>query len=53
MLQPRAATRVKMFTKERLDGHRAPGQTYEGLILEMLQLWEEVVGDGYSGRAFL
>lgn len=31
---------LKQRTKTRLDRHRAPGQSYEGFMCQMLDLWE-------------
>jgi hypothetical protein len=35
-------------TKDRLLGHKAPGQSYNGFIIQLLQKWE--TGDGKKPR---
>ena len=31
---------LKMFTKDKLDKNRAPGQCYDGFICQLIDLWE-------------
>ena len=41
---------VTKDTKERLDKEKAPGQSYNGFICQLIQRWEEGhVNRGYSG----
>jgi hypothetical protein len=32
-------------TKEKLDENRAPGQCYNGFICQLIDLWEERIGE--------
>lgn len=41
MQAERSTIGIKRSTKNKLDSYRVPGQTYEGIILEMIDLWEE------------
>ena len=52
MLEPRTTIGVKRSTKEMLDSCRAPGQTYEGFIQEMLGLWEEAGGSRRGQKSY-
>ena len=40
---PRKRTTIglKMATKDKLDGNRAPGQCYDGFICQLVDLWEK------------
>jgi hypothetical protein len=49
-LSPRTTVGLKKTTKARLDGNRAPGQSYDGFLSQMVELWEEVAErNGYLG----
>lgn len=39
--QPDSIIRVKAKTKERLEELRHPGQSYDGVMEEILNFWEE------------
>ncbi len=36
---------IKRMTKARLDKNRAPGQSYEGFLYQLIDLWERVKGE--------
>jgi len=42
--------RVKIETKERLDKQRRPGQSYDGLFCELLDILERVYGSKQKRR---
>jgi hypothetical protein len=37
----RSTIGLRVSTKEKLDQNRAPGQCYDGFILQLVGLWEE------------
>ena len=37
---------VKQSTKSRLDKSRAPGQCYDGFVIQMINLWEKHRNNG-------
>ena len=37
----RSTIGLKMSTKEKLDKNRAPGQSYDGFICQLVGRWEE------------
>ncbi len=40
----RTSIGIKMTTKDKLDKNRAPGQCYNGLIYQLVDLWERTNG---------
>lgn len=38
----RSTIGLRVGTKERLDKCRAPGQCYDGILKQMVDMWEEV-----------
>jgi hypothetical protein len=36
-------------TKDRLDKNRAPGQCYNGFIIQLLELWERIKKEAEHG----
>ena len=39
---PRTSIGVKIKTKERLDHSRHPGQSYDGFVWQLIDLWEKI-----------
>jgi len=37
---------LRLSTKEKLDKSRAPGQCYDGFLCQLVDMWEEVKGNG-------
>jgi hypothetical protein len=37
----RSTIGLKMSTKEKLDKNRAPGQSYDGFLCQLVDRWEE------------
>ena len=42
----RSTIGVRNSTKARLDRSRAPGQCYDGFLCQLVEMWEEVHGNG-------
>ena len=43
---PRSTIGLRMSTKNKLDKNRAPGQSYDGFLCQMVDMWEEVRSNG-------
>jgi len=43
----RSTIGLKMSTKEKLDKSRAPGQCYDGFLCQLVDMWDEVNGNGH------
>ncbi len=37
----RSTISLRVSTKEKLDQKRAPGQSYDGFLCQMVDMWEE------------
>ena len=37
---------IRRSTKEKLDKNRAPGQSYDGFICQMVDMWEGLHSNG-------
>lgn len=44
---PRTTIALKKSTKARLDHSRAPGQCYDGFLIQLIELWEDT-HNGYK-----
>jgi hypothetical protein len=42
----RSTIGLRLSTKEKLDKSRAPGQCYDGFLCQLVDMWEEVKGNG-------
>jgi hypothetical protein len=38
--EPRSTIGLRVSTKEKLDQNRAPGQSYDGFLCQMVDMWE-------------
>jgi len=47
----RTTVSILWQTKDRLESIKHPGQSYEGLIQELIKLWEREHGIAESGQA--
>ena len=46
----RSSISLRISTKKRLDMSRAPGQSYDGFLYQMIDMWEET--SGQTNNAF-
>lgn len=44
--EPRSTIGIRKSTKEKLDQLRAPGQSYDGFICQMVDMWEGLHSNG-------
>ena len=42
----RSTIGLRLSTKDKLDKNRAPGQSYDGFLCQMVDMWEEVRSNG-------
>ena len=47
----RSTIGVRNSTKARLDRSRAPGQCYDGFLCQLVEMWEEVHGNGKNFKS--
>ena len=46
LINARTTIGLKLTTKDKLDINRAPGQSYDGFIRQLVGLWERTNGNG-------